>query len=518
MEQLWRKVRANSTGSRRGRGAVGLTIAVLLLVMVPSPASALKRNAVFKHPAVGGVACPFAGGLKFGGDTASLHAVLSNCTATAYASSAVKEGRLSGSFEGIPLRCASLSAADPPFLGKVTWLGSTFEPSDLTPAISGEPGTLVNTASVSSFLGGVTFAFNVPSTFAKQCSRRGGVRSIHVTGTITMGPNCGPGSGSVSIYSLVGGSPCGGGVVPRTIASGPDGALWFTSSAHGIGRMTTSGVVTSFPDVAADSITAGSDGAMWYTIDGPSFISNSGCSGTFGIGRVTTSGVMTTYTDPRIVEPGDITAGPDGNLWFENGCNINGGALSLGEITTSGVVTVYPLSGIGGILDMTFGPDGALWFTSLGHLVGTGVNAHWADPGIGRLSTSGALTSYIITSVYPNDITAGPDGDLWFTAGNSIGRLTTSGAVTMFTGPDINGPFAIAPGPDGALWFTNYSYPSDAWFANYGGSVGRITTSGNVTLYTSPGIYVPFDITAGPDGAMWFVNSANDSIGRVAVP
>ena len=518
MKQLWPMVRAIVTRSGRRRWAVVLTLGVLVLVAVPSPASALKRTSAFKHLAVGGIACPFTGELTSGGDSASLRAVLSRCTATSYASGTFRVGRLRGTFEGVPLRCAPLSTADPPFLGKVMWPGSTFRPSDLTPAVSGEPGTLVNTASDSSFQGGVTFAFNVPPGFAKRCSRPGGVRSIHVTGTVAMGPDCGPGNGSVSIYSLVGGSPCGGGVVPRTIASGPDGALWFTSSGHGIGRMSTSGLVSFLADVASGTITAGPDGAMWYTIDGPSLISDSGCHGTFGIGRVTTSGVVTTYTDPAVVLPGDIVAGPDGNLWFGNGCPINGEAPSLGKVTTSGVVTIYSLPGVGDVLDMASGPDGALWFTSSGHLVGTGINAHWADPGIGRVSTSGVLTNYIITSTYPKDITAGSDGNLWFTASDAIGRITPSGTVTMFTGPDINGPFAIASGPDGALWFTNYSYPIDAWAANYAGSVGRITTSGTVTLYSSPGIYVPYDITAGPDGAMWFVNSANDSIGRVAVP
>ena len=518
MGTLWWKGRAISTRRRRRRWIVVLTIAAMSLPMTRSEASALARHSVFKQIAVGGVACPFSGGLRWRGGTAFLHATLLNCTAPSYSKNAFKEGRLSGSFEGSPLSCASPAAADPPFAGQVTWPGTSFQPSELTPAISGEPGTLVNTASATSFLGGASFAFNVPPTFAKQCKRPGGVRFAHVTGTITMGPNCGPGNGSVAIYSLVGGTPCGGGVVPRTIVAGPDGALWFTSSAHGIGRMTTSGVVTFFPNVAGDSITAGPDGAMWYTIENDASMSNSGCSGNFGIGRLTTSGTVTTYTDPRIVFPDDIVTGSDGNLWFDNGCAINGGAMSIGQITTSGVVTIYPLPNVEGQFDLTVGPDGALWFTSAGHVAGTGSDEHWADPFVGRVSTSGALSTYPIPSMFPGDITAGPDGNLWFTGNDSIVRMTTSGAVTVFTGPDITGPFAISSGPDGALWFTNYSSPGDAWFANYGGSVGRITTSGNVTLYTSPGIYVPFDITAGPDGAMWFVNSANDSIGRIAVP
>ena len=35
----------------------------------------------------------------------------------------------------------------------------------------------------------------------------------------------------------------------------------------------------------------------------------------------------------------------------------------------------------------------------------------------------------------PRDVTAGPDGNLWFTAGrDQLGRITTEGVVTMFEG------------------------------------------------------------------------------------
>jgi virginiamycin B lyase len=105
------------------------------------------------------------------------------------------------------------------------------------------------------------------------------------------------------------------------------------------------------------------------------------------------------------------------------------------------------------------------------------------------------------------DIAAGPDGALWFTNGfdSSIGRITTTGQVTSFTDPAISAPQRITAGPDGALWFTN--------FVN--NSIGRITTSGTVTEYTDPSILAPQDITTGSDGALWFTNTYNNSIGRI---
>ena len=109
------------------------------------------------------------------------------------------------------------------------------------------------------------------------------------------------------------------------------------------------------------------------------------------------------------------------------------------------------------------------------------------------------------------DITAGPDGALWFVndpiqkGTGSIGRITTAGVVTTFPSASLSLPFGIAPGPDGALWFADFR--SDA--------IGRITTAGAITFYTDPSIAEPEGIVAGPDGAMWFANSANKSIGRI---
>ncbi len=67
-------------------------------------------------------------------------------------------------------------------------------------------------------------------------------------------------------------------------------------------------------------------------------------------------------------------------------------------------------------------------------------------------------------------------------------------------------PSAIAAGPDGALWFTNAG----------NNSIGRITTAGQVTSYTAvPTSDYPAGITAGPDGALWFTNDGNGTIGRI---
>ena len=65
----------------------------------------------------------------------------------------------------------------------------------------------------------------------------------------------------------------------------------------------------------------------------------------------------------------------------------------------------------------------------------------------------------------PVGITAGPDGNLWFTEGdvNTIGRISPAGIITEFSLPshptakrDLVG---ITAGPDGNLWFAESPAP-----------------------------------------------------------
>ena len=70
------------------------------------------------------------------------------------------------------------------------------------------------------------------------------------------------------------------------------------------------------------------------------------------------------------------------------------------------------------------------------------------------------MTSSLVacSANYPNGITVGPDGNLWFTDSGlgMIGRITPSGQVTEFKVPyQFSRPAYIVTGPDGNLWFTD---------------------------------------------------------------
>src|SRR5207237_2059313 len=111
----------------------------------------------------------------------------------------------------------------------------------------------------------------------------------------------------------------------------------------------------------------------------------------------------------------------------------------------------------------------------------------------------------------PSGITAGPDGNIWFTeaGGNRVARLNiATDEVLEF--PPLPTPKAspgeITPGPDSNLWFTEQE-PS---------KVASITPTGVVTEYS--GLTPksgPFGIATGPDGSVWFAEELGGRIGRV---
>src|SRR5580704_14989913 len=87
--------------------------------------------------------------------------------------------------------------------------------------------------------------------------------------------------------------------------------------------------------------------------------------------------------------------------------------------------------------------------------------------------------------------------------GSTRNAGNTGGAVSIY--PGINNPGGIAAGPDGALWFTNEG----------NNTIGRVTTSGTGTGYVAGGNNL-YEMTVGPDGNLWFTAGPfGNSIGRI---
>src|SRR5579871_2444554 len=92
----------------------------------------------------------------------------------------------------------------------------------------------------------------------------------------------------------------------------------------------------------------------------------------------------------------------------------------------------------------------------------------------------------------PARVTAGPDGNLWFTEPgiSKVGRMTTTGVVTEFgTATGNAGPTGITTGPDGNVWFTEPTV----------NRVGSMTPSGAAADIALGAATSPARIVTGPD-------------------
>jgi virginiamycin B lyase len=209
--------------------------------------------------------------------------------------------------------------------------------------------------------------------------------------------------------------------------------------------------------------------------------------------------------------PAGITLGPDGNIWYTECANGAVGNLTPGKPPSFG--TEFPVGGCP--VSITSGPDHNLWFTDE---EGSSTSA------IGRITTAGTVTMFQLPSgdVFWNEdangvdqITTGPDDNLWFTASHNddagstayVGRMTTDGTMTLFSVPaDDADAVAITAGPDNNLWFTLDDSNDD---------LGQITTSGSITLFPGDGNgNASFGGITSWDGELWLADGS--AVRRIA--
>jgi virginiamycin B lyase len=303
---------------------------------------------------------------------------------------------------------------------------------------------------------------------------------------------------------------------PRLIVAGRDGNVWFSEDAR-IGRITPQGVITEFPlpaSVIINGLAAGPDGNIWFTDS----------AGKIGRLSPQNGSVIEFRLPTHNMTPVPIVAGPDGNFWFGAGDVVDtssGVPLSLrpeiGRISLAGTIKEFPLPA--GSLPPTYltvGPDGNLWFAD-GPL--------WGDNMIGRISLAGTIKEFQVPTfnAVPGAIVTGQDHNLWFVADlvvdpgsiemhpslGEIGRITPAGNVTEFPLPKKPGqaaaPTELTAGPDGNIWFV---VADDH-------ALGRITPQGDIAEFALPAGITLSDITIGPDGALWFTDTVAGTIDRI---
>ncbi|HET9392663.1 MAG TPA: hypothetical protein VFO29_03930 [Candidatus Rubrimentiphilum sp.] len=224
--------------------------------------------------------------------------------------------------------------------------------------------------------------------------------------------------------------------------------------------------------------------------------------------------------------PGGITVGPDGALWFtETNADKIGRIAASGKITefsllpaTPGWIEAHPCSHRQPLRIAT-GPDRALWFSET---VGCNERDSVGSPQIGRMTLGGKVSEFHVPSSAGavDAIASGPDHAIWFVEaeGGKVGRVSTTGKISEFAasrnGRDLVG---IIGGRDDAVWFIVTGCPTCSPRAEASkGYVGRITPEGKITYHTISNNGVG-GFAWGPDGALWFTDSAQDRVGRLTL-
>jgi streptogramin lyase len=172
------------------------------------------------------------------------------------------------------------------------------------------------------------------------------------------------------------------------------------------------------------------------------------------------------------------------------------------DASICGVFTNFPLPSPSSFPNgITLGSDGALWFAE------TGANQ------IGRIATSGAITEFPASGT-PYSIAAGPQNTIWFTqcGSNQVGQIATSGGTVYESHVPTSsaGLFNIASDPHGGFpWFTETLGNNVATLRESGFGFPLVHESAVTTSAARP-----WGITGGPDGAMWFTEESGNNIGR----
>jgi virginiamycin B lyase len=315
-------------------------------------------------------------------------------------------------------------------------------------------------------------------------------------------PTPAPPSGNPPVFATVASYPAGGS--PNFfagIASGSDGRVWATGpNSDQIYAVTSStsvggpGLVIAYPvphpagtNVATPTdITAGPDGALW-------FVEENGKA----IGRISTLGVTTLYPLAANRFLKYIIAGPDGNLWFNERGDGNLQPSAIAKITTGGAITEYPLPNTVVADALAAGPDGNVYFVE-------GVKAGYAA--LVRVTPSSGAMTTVTNLVWGGPLTLGADNNFYVIAGNlgKLYRVTTGGAVSDVTVFATLNSSSIAHGSNSRLYL-------GAVGTGAGAGISIIGTDGtNIVNFPLPGSAGVAGVVQGPDGNVW---AAVNSVG-----
>jgi streptogramin lyase len=248
-----------------------------------------------------------------------------------------------------------------------------------------------------------------------------------------------------------------------------------------------------------NSLSAGGDGNIWFEATDACY--------DVAVGYITQTGNISLY--PTNSDPFELTAcarmrgdvqtcsGRQRGAWLVNADPTFGGPL-LERVNEAGHIRTVPLSGLPANAQFSVGvllSDPMTMWVSFWVTLSQGSQGYVAA----IVPQTGVVTAYALPqmNVVPGKLTLGADGNVWFVASNGyLGRVTPSGSIALYpTG--ASAPLGgITPGPDGNIWFTA------------GRQIGHTMASGTIQYVALPEYYEAGDIAAGADGNMWVTSDS----------
>lgn len=132
-------------------------------------------------------------------------------------------------------------------------------------------------------------------------------------------------------------------------------------------------------------------------------------------------------------------------------------------------------------VDITAGPDGDVWFLA--------TSEQGADDVIGRVNPEGSIDTFPLGGSARGHLVTGPDGRLWV-ASDRLYKVRTDGTVSPKGKPWRGVAAGLVAGPRDHLWLL------------VGNKVKKLDASGRaVRTYRMP--HAGTDLAAGPDGRLW---------------
>lgn len=231
--------------------------------------------------------------------------------------------------------------------------------------------------------------------------------------------------------------------------------------------------------------------SMWFTIP-------KGCKKNPGaVARVEIgTGQITEFTVGKSASP-LVIAENAGYVWAADQNRLKTGSRPIYRFNEDGTYTTFVLPSAIVVNSMTAGPDGNLWFS------GVYQNKKVVEGGYGFVTPSGASTLYSLPgNPTPQlvSITSGSDGNLWIADENgAIDKVAPSnGALTTYS---VGGhPYAITSS-------SNVQVYSDSSAAQ----LSTIDRNGKFTVYPAPQGEHPAFLARKTDGSVLFVDSSNNS-------